>query len=247
VFRRGFTIIELLVVVAIVAVLAALTLAAVRRSREATRRAQCTNNLKQIGIALSVYHDVYRMFPHEGYTFLVAILPQMEQPALFDKVNYLFPGYSPQNLSVRSSLVPGYVCPSDESATFRDAGGGYGSNYAANTGSGVQAYGYNGVFSPWGMYRASDIRDGLSSTAAVAEILVANGQPDPPRLVLETPYDLTAPTQLDAFAVLCGSLGVSSGPFDAYSRGRPWNYGGWTWYNHVLTPGQNTCTNYTSS
>jgi prepilin-type processing-associated H-X9-DG protein/prepilin-type N-terminal cleavage/methylation domain-containing protein len=245
-YRKGVTIVELLVAIAILGLLVALTASAVQRSRETARRTQCTNNLREIGIALSAYHDVHRVYPPQRYSFLVAILPQMEEPALYGEVNFSVAGYAPQNLAVRSTLVPSYVCPSDEGGTFRDSNGGYGSNYAGNIGSGVQTYGYNGVFSPWSAFRAADIRDGLSTTAAVAEILVATGRLDLPRLVLETPYSLIAPNQLDDFAALCNSITSAPTVVDAYDRGRPWNVSTWIWYNHVITPGGNTCNNYTA-
>ncbi|MFQ5734071.1 MAG: DUF1559 domain-containing protein [Planctomycetaceae bacterium] len=102
-YRRGFTLIELLVVIAIIAILIALLLPAVQQAREAARRSSCKNNLKQIGLALHNYHDIYRMFPtgsvpavrgngfflarEEHWGWMAFILPQLEQQALFDTMN----------------------------------------------------------------------------------------------------------------------------------------------------------------
>src|SRR5919112_3691365 len=96
--RRGFTLIELLVVIAIIAVLIGLLLPAVQAAREAARRAQCVNNLKQIGLALHNYHDVHGRFPLGSIQvttpsgayrqpFLSALLPFLEQRNLYDSCN----------------------------------------------------------------------------------------------------------------------------------------------------------------
>ena len=102
--RRGFTLIELLVVIAIIAVLIALLLPAVQQAREAARPSQCKNNLKQIGLALHNYHDVYNTFPpgfvrygqptvRQEWGRGAMILPQMEQDPLFKKQRINDPGY----------------------------------------------------------------------------------------------------------------------------------------------------------
>lgn len=133
--RRGFTLIELLVVIAIIAVLIALLLPAVQQAREAARRTQCRNNLKQIGLALHNYHDIYNQFPpgsvHDygdiinptgdtvaAWGWAAFILPQIDQANLFNQL-----GVSTQTLDqllvdpaqryLMASTVPAYRCPSD--------------------------------------------------------------------------------------------------------------------------------------
>jgi len=139
--RKGFTLIELLVVIAIIAVLIALLLPAVQAAREAARRAQCVNNLKQLGIAMHNYHDVMGSFPsglylHPAYStgpawnnasWLLLMSPQMEQQSLYNATNFnvmfgvnvLF-GWAPvyygeQNSTVRTTIVSTLNCPSDPS------------------------------------------------------------------------------------------------------------------------------------
>jgi prepilin-type N-terminal cleavage/methylation domain-containing protein/prepilin-type processing-associated H-X9-DG protein len=142
-FRRGFTLIELLVVIAIIAVLISLLLPAVQSAREAARRAQCTNNLKQIGIALHNYHTAQDAFPmgnslqptgssinDEGcwasWGAQALMLGYMEQSPMYNAINFNwgpladFPSSSnPQsvlagiNTTVAHSIIASYICPSD--------------------------------------------------------------------------------------------------------------------------------------
>jgi prepilin-type N-terminal cleavage/methylation domain-containing protein/prepilin-type processing-associated H-X9-DG protein len=125
--RRGFTLIELLVVIAIVGLLVALLLPAVQAAREAARRSQCVNNLKQIGLALHSYEGTHRAFPPgyissftadgtdtgPGWGWAAMLLPQMEQRPLFDSINFGIPIENPSNLTSRLPAIGTYLCPSD--------------------------------------------------------------------------------------------------------------------------------------
>lgn len=129
---RGFTLIELLVVIAIIAVLIALLLPAVQQAREAARRTQCKNNLKQLGLALHNYHDINNIFPpggnYPGYaSFFVALLPQMDQAPAFNKFNFTSDfdtrsGYrtftADMAVLYNQLIVPGLNCPSSELQNF---------------------------------------------------------------------------------------------------------------------------------
>lgn len=122
---RGFTLIELLVVIAIIAVLIALLLPAVQQAREAARRSQCLNNLKQIGIAMHNYADTNKCFPPGNITmgaccsstsriiWPISILPWVDQGNLGAQYNYSQDTEAPVNQFVRTQKVPIYNCPSD--------------------------------------------------------------------------------------------------------------------------------------
>jgi prepilin-type N-terminal cleavage/methylation domain-containing protein len=129
-FRRGFTLIELLVVIAIIAVLIALLLPAVQQAREAARRSQCINNLKQLGLALHNYHDNMNAFPPgwigvqagvanmqgpNGFAWGSHILPQLDQAPLYNRLNFGVSCLDPTNLVARQTVLPAFRCPSDPS------------------------------------------------------------------------------------------------------------------------------------
>jgi prepilin-type N-terminal cleavage/methylation domain-containing protein len=121
----GFTLVELLVVIAIIGVLVALLLPAVQSAREAARRMSCSNNLKQIGLALHNYHDVIRVFPPGNITegpccstpsfiiWTISILPYLEGTNLANRYDYNQPNEHPNNAFLRTERVPVYECPAD--------------------------------------------------------------------------------------------------------------------------------------
>jgi prepilin-type N-terminal cleavage/methylation domain-containing protein/prepilin-type processing-associated H-X9-DG protein len=128
--RSGFTLIELLVVITIIAVLIGLLLPAVQAAREAARRSQCTNNLKQLALAAQNYHDVSGTFPGGGYTVLnydiagdepnfsafVRMLPQFEQQNIFNGVNFNYNWRHPTNITIAGVGLNVLWCPSDPDA-----------------------------------------------------------------------------------------------------------------------------------
>lgn len=136
--RRGFTLIELLVVIAIIAVLIALLLPAVQQAREAARRSQCKNNLKQLGLALHNYHDTVLRFPYasvvadaNGHTWNELILPYIELSTLYNQINFSVNNSnnligSPTNFSLFNDKKFAFqACPSNPfSDTVNYRGGG---------------------------------------------------------------------------------------------------------------------------
>jgi prepilin-type N-terminal cleavage/methylation domain-containing protein/prepilin-type processing-associated H-X9-DG protein len=196
--HQAFTLVELLVVIAIIGVMVGLLLPAVQAAREAARRLQCSNNLKQMGLAVQSFHDANRGMPPQatyvvgstfsGYSVHARLLPFVEQGNLFSKVDFNL-GYAAQPEICRTK-IPLYRCPSDLHDETRMDGGieFYPTSYGFNIGTwlgldlktgrgGDGAFGYNM------RHNFSAITDGLSFTLAAADVkaftaaLLDGGQP----------------------------------------------------------------------
>ena len=136
--RPGFTLVELLVVIAIIGILVALLLPAIQAAREAARRTQCTNNLKQLGLAVQNFHDTYESMPAARWrdkyaTWFALVMPFMEASAEYQLWNFNEFYTHTSNKRARMVFIPGFFCPS------RRGGGGEGLLApAAITGFGIQ-------------------------------------------------------------------------------------------------------------
>ena len=203
--RRGFTLIELLVVIAIIAILIALLLPAVQQAREAARRTECKNKLKQIGIALHNYHDVNSAFPpgavsvSNGLSWLVSVLPFMEQDNLFEQFDFSIAHNSGVNNPFRQQRMGIYLCPSGSEERADDNNNDYTTHYYGILGPTGQnpvtmvdyrdSDGTHGGFSFEGLFQYGttsvkkfrDITDGTSNTAVVGEISWGDRNGNPTR------------------------------------------------------------------
>ena len=205
--RPGFTLIELLVVIAIIAVLIGLLLPAVQAAREAARRAQCSNNLKQIGLALHGYHASVGGFPvgflaptgpvpansspqQYRWSPLAQMGPFLEQGALVNALNFDLPlgirptGGSafwepyPANTSAMATTVSTFLCPSDAAPAPLDGSGPTSYAFCSGDGSnGGAATGANGMFILGPSLSLADLIDGSSLTIAASESLLGIAGP----------------------------------------------------------------------
>ncbi|MSR56268.1 MAG: DUF1559 domain-containing protein [Planctomycetaceae bacterium] len=259
--RRAFTLIELLVVIAIITVLIALLLPAVQQAREAARRAQCKNNLKQIGLGMHNYLDQNRVFPMCGsstvnsmsvHTFL---LPFMDQTPLYNQINFNVSYANVVNAGPLSVVVPSFLCPSDSTSLVPI--GWAATSYRASQGSGIlnsqpstvvgdSNYGMpapNGVFIPKMALAIAEVRDGTSNTAAFSEHQIGDFNNSLSSLT-DTFRPGTYPATPDEAITLCRATDVNNLSMQGVSNvGAPWmqSYHSTSQYFHVAGPNARSC------
>jgi prepilin-type N-terminal cleavage/methylation domain-containing protein/prepilin-type processing-associated H-X9-DG protein len=241
--KRAFTLVELLVVIAIIGVLVALLLPAVQAAREAVRRASCANNLRQLGLALHNYHDIFNKFPGARDPFSPGpfstqahLLDYLEQSNLSKMVDFSQPTSTGGNQSVANMVVKAFLCPSDP-ANGRVPGLMFGGcNLVANVGTGINNGDYvtgDGVFLLNNPVALRNITDGTSNTAAFSESIIGDGQNfaiTPQRQAVQL-----------AGATLPEPASCNTGPWIG-KRGDRWINGGYlsTAYNHFAPPNSST-------
>jgi prepilin-type N-terminal cleavage/methylation domain-containing protein/prepilin-type processing-associated H-X9-DG protein len=197
--RSGFTLIELLVVIAIIGILVGLVLPVVQAAREAARRTQCTNNLKQIGLAALNYESMNGTLPasnivtgstgavvwKNNFSTLTRILPELEQESAYNAANFAQKDSSPINTTVCGLLVQAFLCPSDpqsSSQAFNDRGTVFGrTNYGSCDGD-WYVFSFPGAGPNWagmpsrtaftvnGARQIAQLSDGMSNTLLYAEV-----------------------------------------------------------------------------
>jgi prepilin-type N-terminal cleavage/methylation domain-containing protein len=194
--RRAFTLVELLVVIAVIGILIAVLLPAINAARESARRGQCVSNLRQVGIAVQSYHEQNQKYPmglqmkengtgqlgkepFPGTTALVAILPFIEEKAVYDLYDFKIGNQAPASQGAVTRGIPIFRCPSGDSeriGTYKNSLKFARSNYAVCFGSNKMwssstSAETDGMFRADGQRRNGDLVDGTSKTVVASEVL----------------------------------------------------------------------------
>lgn len=257
--REALTLIELLVVIGVIALLVGIILPAVFAARETARRAQCMNNLHQLGIALFSYSTSHGSLPPgtiKGYSVHALLLPFLEQGELYNAINKVLPETSlnmTSNVTIVGIKLAQFLCPSDRGLVDLQAR----NNYSWNLGVGFDRQGPldNGAIRNPGSGSSkpttlADFPDGTSSTIGAAECLV--GVPeregrDPRRSVLYFPEALVEASDFEIFAQACHEMDYLTAKVEV-RRGWSWLRTGFlfTEYNHTLGINDHSCINGSS-
>lgn len=183
--RHGFSLVELLAVIAILGTLVSLLLPAIQSARESARRSACTSNLRQMGIAIANYESARRTFPlgneaHNGrhHAWSSFVLPYLEEGVTASRINYALPWNHPQNVEVADSVVSIYLCPSRTQSYpgKQDYGGVLGTSVVLSEAETRPAgWEHGGILyatdaaGPRSPCRSAEVTDGLSRTLLVSE------------------------------------------------------------------------------
>ena len=246
----GFTLIEVLVVIFVIGVLIAILIPAVQAAREAARLSSCTNNLKQIGLAISAYVASCGVLPQASngsvYSIHAMLLPEIDLRPLYNSANYQLSSINTANSTASLTSVEIFLCPSDSPANSSAW-----TNYGGNGGYAFQISGSeNGAFvhSPQRPTTFASFTDGTGSTAAFSEWKLGPafaGSRVPGRTVFQSADILTGPTEFIGFLTECINLDARTAQIASNIRGMVWIVGayGHSVYNHNILINGNSCTN----
>ncbi len=256
---RGFTLIELLVAIAIIGILFGLLMPAVQAVREAARRTACTNNMRQIGIAMLNYESALKVFPpgsvakanpHDPttpWTFyrwsaLATLSPYLENTAAYNLLDLTKPLYNtslavtPENIPGVQVMVPTFLCPSDSARRLHPNFGPTNYSFCAGTGvGGGTPIDTDGTFFVNSRIRIRDVVDGTSHTAAISESLLGDAGPDAQNPKTGYKFVFFAPLS-DAAAAAATTWNYTD------PRGFSWANGEYRngLYNHYYPPNSST-------
>ncbi|MGV3484451.1 MAG: DUF1559 domain-containing protein [Planctomycetaceae bacterium] len=245
--RPGFTLVELLVVIAIIGVMVSLLLPAVQAAREAARRMQCSNHLKQIGLGLHNYHASTDRLPFgiggtgRKYSALSQFLPQLEQSSVYEQIDFSKPFNHAANTQARLTEVPLFRCPSDLQNAQPTAGGAV--NYCPNKGASLlwQDPKADGVMFFLSETQFRDILDGTTHTAAFAERMIGDGSNGMSSPEADTFLSSANPLTQDDAVQMCDAVDITdlANQFPQF-MGSPWIDGKHA-YQHISGPNARSC------